>query len=289
MMVVRTMNKSDLDFAIQCTLSEDWTSEDGWVFEGFLNFEPGGCFVAQEGDRLIGICIATSYDMSGFIGEFIIVPEMRGRGYGKKLLEHALNYLRDRGVHRIYLDGVPRAVSLYERAGFQKICRSLRFTGKINQNRDNRVKRVERIQGQGLDNVLKIDRQIYGADRSYFLKRLFKLCPELCLVLRVNQEISGYIFGRIYDQNIALGPWVVLDETVNPGTLIENLPVEVLKNPLNIGILENNQKAISSIRSLGFHEKPDPPFRMVLRISNKIIQDVGLNIQCYGIGSPAKG
>ena len=53
---------------------------------------------------------------------FLLVPEARGSGLGKRLLETALAYARERGFRRIFLwtfadlDG---ALRLYERAGFR--------------------------------------------------------------------------------------------------------------------------------------------------------------------------
>ena len=58
---------NDLDFAASCTGGENWASEGRTEFEGFFAHDPGGCLVAEEGERRIGIGIATPYGESGFI------------------------------------------------------------------------------------------------------------------------------------------------------------------------------------------------------------------------------
>ena len=129
--IIRSMQPADLDFAAACTAAEGWSSEIRREFEGFFAHDPQGCLIAEAGDEPIGIGVATSYGATGFVGELIVLPGWRGRGVGHRLLDHAVGYLRARGAHSIYLDGVQAAVSLYQRAGFRKVCRSLRFIGTL--------------------------------------------------------------------------------------------------------------------------------------------------------------
>lgn len=72
--VIRAMEPSDLNFAAARTAAEGWTGETRHVFEGFYAHDPQGCLVAAMGDRRVGICVATSYGPSGFIGELIVIP-----------------------------------------------------------------------------------------------------------------------------------------------------------------------------------------------------------------------
>jgi len=130
-MTIRPMQPSDLDFAAECTAREGWASETRQEFEGFLAYDLGGCFVAEVNGRRVGICIATPYVGFGFVGELIVAKAVRGHGIGRRLLEHSVQYLHDCGAQTVYLDGVLAAVSLYERVGFRRVCRSLRFHGHL--------------------------------------------------------------------------------------------------------------------------------------------------------------
>lgn len=153
--MIQPMCSFDLDFAAGCTAAEGWASETRQEFEGFLAHDPDGCFVAEVNGNPIGICVATSYGEAGFLGELIVVPEMRGRGVGHRLIGHAVEYLRSRGAQNIFLDGDPPVVPLYERVGFRKVCRSLRFGGRIQRQSHPHVRAMR---ADDLDTIGAMDR-----------------------------------------------------------------------------------------------------------------------------------
>jgi GNAT superfamily N-acetyltransferase len=164
----REMQSTDLDFAAQRTEKGGWLNETRDEFEGFLAHDPSGCLVAEwEGERA-GICVATPSQSAGWLGELVVVKERRGQGIGRHLMDHALEYLHQRRVRDIFLDGMPEAVALCERYGFRRICRSLRFTGMV---RGARHPAVRGMQARDLGIVCEMDRHSFGQDRSDFLQR----------------------------------------------------------------------------------------------------------------------
>jgi hypothetical protein len=230
----------------------------------------------------VGICVATFYGKSGFIGELIVRPEARGRGVGAKLLNHGVQVLRDRGSETIYLDGVVMAVELYERNGFRKVCRSWRFSGNLVGKSSPRVRRMVK---SDLPQVYTLDRLSFGADRSFFLGRRLELFPELSHVLVNGERVTGYILGRGGARWISAGPWVVGENAEDPVDLLKSFALEAGNRPISIGILDANQHACDLVRSLGFVARTDSPWRMALGNSS----DLGASPQCYAVGSAAKG
>jgi len=281
-MNIRTMQISDFDFAAACTAAEGWASETRETFEGFWIHDPEGCFIAEEKGRPLGLCIATPYEKAGFIGELIVTEDMRGRGIGQQLLEHAIAYLRSQYIESIYLDGVVEAISLYERLGFRKICRSLRFASKIPFRLNPHVRPMN---VKDLATAAALDYLAFGDDREFFLNRCHSLHPELCKVLVRNEKITGFIMGRRGHDVIAVGPWVVREGVTESGDLLASLAAEARDTRLRIGVLETNTAAVTLLRNLELEESPNPPWRMVLGTLN----DLGLSDQCYAIGSAAKG
>jgi GNAT superfamily N-acetyltransferase len=52
----------------------------------------------------------------------VLLPEVRGAGLGRRLVELALDYARDQGHETVFLettDGLPESMALYERLGFR--------------------------------------------------------------------------------------------------------------------------------------------------------------------------
>ncbi len=283
-MNVRQMLPSDLDFAASCTAAEGWRSETRPVFEGYLTYDPAGCLVADMSGERVGICVATSYGLYGFVGELIVSEEWRGRGIGRQLLESAVENLRSRGAASIFLDGVPAAIPLYERVGFRRVCRSMRFSGTL---KGQRYPRVRPMRGDDLGAAGQLDRAAFGADRRFYLERRLSLQPELCQVLEKDGgEIAGFIMGRRIDDFVWIGPWVVRPGVERPGDLLASLAVEAGgEASLGLGVLETNGEALATVRSFGLAERLDPPWRMVLGPPAPL----GASPGCFAIGSAAKG
>ena len=53
------------------------------------------------------------------IQSMYVIPERRGQGIGRKLLDAVVTNLRERGIERITLGPAPEARGFYEKMGFQ--------------------------------------------------------------------------------------------------------------------------------------------------------------------------
>jgi putative acetyltransferase len=84
----------------------------------------GAFFVAVDGaDRVVGTAgLLRTGPTSGEVRKMFLLPEARGRGVGRALLDAVLEAARDRGLRRLELTTrhrYDRAIRLYERAGFR--------------------------------------------------------------------------------------------------------------------------------------------------------------------------
>jgi GNAT superfamily N-acetyltransferase len=281
-LLIREMKETDLTFAAECTTAEGWMSENRTTLEGFFLYDPKGCLIAEEKGHPVGICVATYYGKDGFIGELIVRSEARGRGVGTKLLHHGLQVLKNRGVETVYLDGVVKAVELYERNGFRKVCRSCRFSehwkGKPSPH-------VRQMVVSDLEQVFGLDRLSFGADRTFFLRRRLEIYPELSYVLMDGERVTGFILGRKGEGWVSAGPWVISEGAKNPTELLKSFALQAGDLPISLGVLECNRQACDLVRSLGFVERTDSPWRMALGDS----ADLGISPKCLAVGSAAKG
>jgi ribosomal protein S18 acetylase RimI-like enzyme len=94
-------------------------------FPGCGVFDPEASFVAihQPAKALIGLILCSRVrDDVGHVTQVCLVPEHRGQGLGKALLEHTCGALRRRKSNLLTLtvtEANHRAVDLYRKLGFE--------------------------------------------------------------------------------------------------------------------------------------------------------------------------
>ncbi len=284
-MIIRQLSREDLGFAAGLTEYEGWDSSTKQQLGMLLEFDPPGCLIAEQNGKRLGMCFGTAYDEFGFIGEFIVIENARGKGIGTQLIKAAIENFQSRGIQYIYLDGVPNALSLYERLGFRKICRSLRMSGFIDGKAHTDIRKMRE---DDLDAVLSLDREVFGDDRSFFIRQRLERSPDLCLVQENSAAIAGFILGHAGRENISVGPWVVASNNNSPQNLLEAFAQQLGETRLHLGILEANRNAVSIADALALSRNPKPPVRM-LRCAFGDIALPGKVDQAYAIGSPSKG
>jgi len=91
---------------------------------------PWRCWVIDDGKQLFGhVCVqlfekmpnpVNEPEVHAYLTNFYVVPEMRSRGLGNKLLKQALSWCRAQGAHAVILWATPVSKSLYRRCGFAK-------------------------------------------------------------------------------------------------------------------------------------------------------------------------
>jgi ribosomal protein S18 acetylase RimI-like enzyme len=85
--------------------------------------------IALVKNNPIGYIIASSlgkYEyrkhICGEIENMYLVPSFRGKGYGKVLVDHAVIFLKSKGVKRVYVSAYSRnekAIAFYDQCGFR--------------------------------------------------------------------------------------------------------------------------------------------------------------------------
>ncbi|HEY3315302.1 MAG TPA: GNAT family N-acetyltransferase [Bacillota bacterium] len=311
-MNIRRMLPLDLDFAAERTAEEGWTNHGREEFKAGLEYAPEASFVAEEDGRRIGLCVGTPYGEAGFVGGLIVVRAARGRGIGRRLLETTVDHLRSGGCASVYLDGVPAAVPMYERVGFRKICKSVRFRGSAarpegdgadagkradtGDGAERKLWAVRPMAAADLAAVCALDRESFGADRRFFLERRFRQSPELAFVAEAVNEgragssargVAGFILGRRGARAVSAGPWVVGPGVERPLDLLAaqaEAAAPAGELPIAVGVLDSNPRAVEAVGRFGLEEHGFS-WRMVLGPSERL----GQSPTAYAIGSPAKG
>jgi GNAT superfamily N-acetyltransferase len=85
------------------------------------------CWVVDDGDQLLGhVCVhlfekmpnpVNEREIHAYLTNFYVVPEMRSRGLGRRLLNEALSWCRAQRTDAVILWATPESKSLYRRCG----------------------------------------------------------------------------------------------------------------------------------------------------------------------------
>lgn len=257
---VRPMLRGHLEYASSLTQAEKWHSETLEEFEGLFSRDPASCMIVEQDGRPVGIGVATAYEHVGFLGQIVVEPALRGQGMGTQMVAALLSYLQAKGVRSIYLDATKAGAPLYQRHGFRKIQPSLRYSGVISGVLHPQVRLMR---AEDLVTVCALDRQWWGADRSFFLTRRWQLYPDLCRVLERGGQVLAYVLARRRGAKLWIGPWGAAACVERPETLLEALAEPDATVHINAGVLASSLRAISAFDQLGLDPAAEPPWRMV--------------------------
>ena len=203
------MTRGDIAAAMRLKDAAGWNQTAG-DWERLLSASPEGCFAAECEGRVAGTVATVIYEgRFAWIGMVIVDPPYRGKGIGTTLLERAISYLDSRSVPTIKLDATPLGKPLYEQFGFVSEYDVERWalTRAVGKPAVRNVVRE-------LDAVLRLDREVFGADRSPLLRSVARETPQFVLVTKQQEAVAGYAFGRRGTRADHLGPWVAPDEDV---------------------------------------------------------------------------
>ena len=89
---------------------------------------PWRCWVLDDGKQLLGhVCVQLfeklpnpvkdEPELHAYVTNFYVIPEIRGEGFGKRLLDKALSWCRAQGADSIILWASPGSRSLYRQCG----------------------------------------------------------------------------------------------------------------------------------------------------------------------------
>ncbi|MDI1290995.1 MAG: GNAT family N-acetyltransferase, partial [bacterium] len=200
--VIDEMSVDDLATAM------DWASVEGWNpgladARSFHAADPSGFLAARLDGRMVGSVSAVKSGADfGFIGMFIVVPELRGAGIGMRLWDAGMARLAGRVVG---LDGVVEMQDAYSRSGFALDHRNLRYSGSLAEVPGS-ASDVIALGPRDLDAVAAYDSPCFGSDRREFLTAwLAQPNAFTCGVVR-ESLLAGYGTIRQAREGWKVGP-----------------------------------------------------------------------------------
>lgn len=121
--------------------------------------------VLEVDGQFCGMVTAVPYRKSGWIGNLIVPPELRGRGFGSELFAAAVKSLGERGVRSIWLTASQQGQPLYEKNGFSVVDQIERWLLPPGQKTGGETS----IPSVLISRLLQADQSAWGEDRSSLL------------------------------------------------------------------------------------------------------------------------
>jgi GNAT superfamily N-acetyltransferase len=194
------MLRSELDLAIEWAAREGWNPGLGDA-EAFFATDPHGFFLGVLDDEPIGSISAVAYDdRFGFIGLYIVRPEFRGRGFGRRIWDGAVAYL---GERTIGLDGVVAQQPFYGRSGFRLAYRNVRQQGVGGGDAPRGLVDLRTVP---FARVEAYDATCFPAPRPAFLKSWIAQAGAAALGVVNEGELAGYGVVRPCRADFKIGP-----------------------------------------------------------------------------------
>lgn len=230
----------------------DWAADEGWNpgladTEPFHAADPGGhfgCFI--DGQMAAGLSAVRYGDAFGFIGLYICHPQLRGKGHGRRLWDHAISHLGDRTIG---LDGVPAQQNNYARMGFVTAYSTWRCSGRFPALPATHSD-VVTITPELLEAVIRFDGRAFPAPRPAFLEAWCRT-PHVALAIERMGRIDAYGVIRRCRDGFKIGP-LFAESDADAERLFSALAREAGSSLIAIDVPETQSSFANHLSGLGF-------------------------------------
>ncbi|MDH6541423.1 GNAT family N-acetyltransferase [Streptomyces lavendulae] len=183
--------------------AEGWNPGDSDRF-AFAVADPQGFLVGRLDGDPVACVSAVRYGSSyGFIGFYIVRPDLRGRGYGLRLWNAATERLAGRLTG---LDGVVEQQANYRKSGFRSAWTNIRFEGVPDAGGEDGAVRTVDAASLPFDRLAAYDRRFFPAPRDAFLSAWTALPGRTALAAVRDGRIEGLGVVRPCGAASRIGP-----------------------------------------------------------------------------------
>jgi GNAT superfamily N-acetyltransferase len=263
MIQLRKMELSDMDSLMKLKNDEGWNQLDkDWAL--LINYRESVNLVAILGNRIIASVTALNYASAiAWIGMMLVDKGYRGRGIAKGLMLAVMDKFKH--CESVKLDATPAGRPLYLKLGFLDEYSIHRMTNPSVPRIPHGDGSVEarKMQAGDIPHVAAFDKEVFGADRSELIARLYKSFPEIAWLYKENNSIAGFCLGRPGQNFTQIGPLNALTKEIAKA-LIRSAINQLGGRAVVVDIPEDKSDTADWLEGHGF--KSIRPFeRMYLR------------------------
>lgn len=237
---------------------ENWAAEEGWN-PGLQDLKlarqaDAEAFVGLHREaELVGGGSIISYDGAyGFMGLFIMRPDLRGQGLGSALWHWRRDHLLERlspGA-AIGMDGVYEMVPFYERGGFQPAYRHVRYQGTAaGQRHEN----VIALSTDDFAEIASFDKSYFPAPRETFLRLWLGAPGAHVLGIKEQGRLTAYGMARPCRTGFKIGPLFAVNGDL-AHRLLRSLMAKIAGDQVQIDVPEANAAAVTLVKDFDLSE-----------------------------------
>jgi GNAT superfamily N-acetyltransferase len=231
----------------------EWAEAEGWnpgTYDADVYFQtdPDGFYGYFHNEEMIGGGSIVSYNKEfGFMGFFIVKPEYRSHGIGKKLWYQRRDTLISRlneGAS-IGMDGVIAMQPFYKKGGFEILFRDERYE---NIGKEFKIdKNISTIIDDDFDSILAYDKQCFGFSRPQFLKPWLKLPGNKTFKYVEDGNLKGFAIVRKTNKGYKVCP-LFADNEMIAEELYKACLNSVVGEPLYLDVPVINKGSVNIIK-----------------------------------------
>ncbi|MFN3649815.1 MAG: GNAT family N-acetyltransferase [Armatimonadota bacterium] len=235
---IRRMSRRELE-----AIAVEWAAAEGWNpglhdAEAFHATDPQGFLVGTLHGEPVACISAVAYDDTfGFIGFYIVRPGQRGRGYGLRVWNAAVEYLDGRNVG---LDGVPAQQENYRKSGFRLEYPNVRYQGTGGGSVPEGLADLSEVPWEAVE---AFDRTAFPVPRRRFLQRWLAQPGATALGLIRDGSLCGYGMIRPCRSGCKIGPLFAEDEDTAQG-LFSGLAAQAPDQPIFLDVPAPHREAV---------------------------------------------
>ncbi len=259
---IRDFNEpEDITFAALTMQQEKWFNETTIEVKNNAENPSVLCLIASKGNQKAGIVMAMMYEEYAVISNLIVIQSLRRQGIGTQLLHKIIERIQVSNIESIILEGKESNITFFEKFGFQKATRVIHFFGDVPP--ENHFA-VSKISNQDLPLVFEIDKNVFGADRSFYLRMLMQNYPQLALKYSENDKTLAYLFARVgLGGYISAGPLVDLTAGKGALALLRSFQEMIGFQPFQCSVFAWQQHAVGALIELGLKPDPETSYLMI--------------------------
>ncbi|MEO0508655.1 MAG: GNAT family N-acetyltransferase [Verrucomicrobiota bacterium] len=240
-------------------LAVEWAAAEGWNpglddADIFWETDPTGFVCAENDGEVIATGSIVRYGQDfGFMGFFIVRPDLRGQGIGRDFWYWRRDTLRSRLKPNapIGMDGVFDMQPFYARGGFEFAHRNLRMQGISQQSpQDTHVVPLDKLP---LQTIASYDQRHFGYARPEFLKSWIRQKGNFAVGLINEGQLKGIGVIRACRQGHKIGP-LFADDADCAEQIFCALTSHVAGQTIYLDIPENNPAAVQLAAEYGLEE-----------------------------------